>query len=91
MLLKLKKTPRNGQKDMVCNNRYGTVVFSSVGAQVEVSDTTGHQILADWPGCFEIVQPSVKVVKAKDVPTVDEAAALEATKMVSGYKNKSQE
>lgn len=92
MLLKLKKTPHVGQKDVVVQNKYGAFGFSGVGAAVDLPDAAAHQIMADWPGCFEPTAPAAKVVKPKATSVeVDDEAALEATKVVSGYKNKSVE
>jgi hypothetical protein len=85
MKLKLIKTPRPVQKDMVCLTSYGAFKWTSVGAVVEVSEEAGYEILNKWKACFEIVASTQSSTQSDEAPKkkkTTKMAASPANKMV---------
>lgn len=92
MKLKLIKTPRPVQKDMVCLTSYGAFKWTSVGAVVEVSEAAGYEILNKWKACFEIASSSTQSDEEPKKKKTTKMTASPANKMVgSDDKEKSED
>jgi hypothetical protein len=88
MQLKMIRAPHAGQKDMVVQSSAGTHV-AELGKVLEVSDTAGHEIMAQWGHCFEFAG-GAQAQTAKVAVSVEADAEAEATKSLQAkdYKNK---
>lgn len=80
MKIKMIAGPRPGQMDMVVTTTHGTI-SADMGQTLELPDEAGHQVMAKWPACFEVVASSVAVEDTED------GLSFEG-KMAKGYKNK---
>lgn len=89
MKIKLIRTPRPGQPDMVFQTQLGTYSVE-MGGSVELTDEEASVAMGRWPGCF--AKQDEKTEEEAPVKSVEKAAEEEAdeeaAKMVKGYKNK---
>lgn len=99
MQVKLMRMPRSGQTDMVVQTKFGTRIFE-LGKVEDLKDEEAAEIISGpFGACFETGGTAKVTAEGKAVvrqaqqtvkPDAEEAAAEEATKVVSSkdYKTK---
>jgi hypothetical protein len=60
MKLKYIKKPRPAQEELTALTSGGAFKWLAIGQVVEVPEEIGHEIMAKWPGCLELVKTKPK-------------------------------
>lgn len=86
MKIKLLRTPRPGQEDMVCQTKTRTCSVE-VGKTLDLADDEALYLIEQWPGCFDRVEETQRK-RVDPAELAQKTADYEAGKMAKGYKNK---